>query len=67
MNSLFIRFSKYKSKIDNFNRQFIKNSLQPTKTLDNAADVQADYNIEARGNSEAIRGNVQISGTIIIL
>ena len=44
-----------------------KDGLQPTKTLDNAADVQADYNIEARGNSEAIRGNVQISGTIIIL
>ena len=29
--------------------------------------LQADYNREARGNSEAIRGNIQISGTIIIL
>ena len=32
-----------------------KDGLQPTKTLDNAADVQAENNIEARGNSEAIR------------
>ena len=29
--------------------------------------LQADYNRELRGNSEAIRGNIQISGTIIIL
>ena len=39
------------SKIDNFNRQFIKYGLQPTKILDNVADMQADYRI--RGNLEA--------------